>query len=220
MHASTYKLVNQWAWQTRDLLEIAILRHGEPEATSTKLISAARFSEWIDQYNSRGVSKSSYASTTSTDYAQGCRVIVSSNLLRSIQSAETLCINQQLLSDELYSEAGIPYAEWHWPELSPGVWAIIFRVLWFLGYSRNSETMAETRKRAAAAAKQLGDLASVHGSVLYVGHGIFNRFLAKELKKLGWDGPKSPGSEYWALSIYSNSTVVGERKDTHGDRAT
>lgn len=201
-------------------MEIAILRHGEPEATSNKLISAARFSEWVDQYNSRDILKSSYPSAICVEYAQGCRVIVSSNLLRSIQSAETLCTNQQLLSDELYSEAGIPYAEWHWPELSPGAWAIIFRLLWFLGYSRNSETMAETRKRATAAATQLGDLASIHGSVLYVGHGIFNRFLAKELRKLGWDGAKSPGSGYWALSIYSRSTVAGERKDTHGDRAT
>lgn len=35
-----------------------------------------------------------------------------------------------------------------------------------------------------------------------VGHGFLNYFVAKELQKQNWKGPRSPGKKYWAYSTY------------------
>lgn len=50
-------------------------------------------------------------------------------------------------------------------------------------------------------------LAKEYESVLFVGHGIFNRLLAKELKSLGWCGPSNPGSKYWSFGVYENQKI-------------
>jgi len=87
-------------------------------------------------------------------------------------------------------------------KLSPKFWAVFFRILWLLGYSRNSETYSEAKNRAVDAAKVLTELANEYEKVIFVGHGVFNRILAKELRKTGWAGPRNPGSKHWGFGIY------------------
>jgi hypothetical protein len=37
---------------------------------------------------------------------------------------------------------------------------------------------------------------------MFVGHGVYNRILANELRKAGWEGPKNPGSKHWSYGVY------------------
>jgi len=186
-------------------LEIALLRHGQPAAISKALVSASQFSEWIASYNNAGVAESSVPSIAALEYARTCGVLVSSNLLRSVQSAEFLCVDNCQVSDNLFTEAGMPYANWRTFKLPPKFWAAFFRVFWYLGYSKNSESYTAACNRAELAAQKLVALAQTHQSVMLVGHAIFNRLVARELRSLGWSGPKNPGTSYWDVSIYVKS---------------
>ena len=92
-------------------------------------------------------------------------------------------------------------------KLPPNYWAVIFRILWLLGYSKHSESYKEATLRASAAAAKLIELARQHGQMLFVGHGIFNRLVAKALRKQGWVGPKSPGYGYWSVAVYQRTAT-------------
>ena len=167
-------------------MEIALLRHGKPAVNSNSAVSASQFSEWISRYDNSGLAENSAPIKSSLEYAHACGVLACSSLLRSVQSAEILSASQHLTQDKLFFEAGMPYAEWNALKLPPKYWAVLFRVLWYFGYSKNSESYSDAKKRASLAAQKLIVLAETHRSVMLVGHGIFNRLIAKELKSLGW----------------------------------
>jgi len=174
-----------------------------PEPIPNSPTTASGFSEWIVQYNESGISKHSYPSAEISTYAKRCNAVFSSSLKRSIQSAELLSAECTLVVDPLFVEAGMPYAEWHFAKFAPKYWAVLFRILWYLGYSRNSESYRVARQRAVNAAHRLVEFAESHQSVLIVGHGIFNRLVAKELRALGWSGPRNPGSNYWGFGVFT-----------------
>lgn len=96
----------------------------------------------------------------------------------------------------------MPVANWQAIKLSPKIWALAFRILWLLGYSRNSESFKEAKSRASEAVDKLTEIAREYESVLFVGHGVFNRILSNELRRHGWLGPKNPGSNHWAFCVY------------------
>jgi len=78
----------------------------------------------------------------------------------------------------------------------------VYLTLTFLGYSANGETIKEAKCRAERGAELLENLAKKQGSVLLVGHGFLNRFIAKRLISNGWKGPSTPGRKYWAYGVY------------------
>ncbi len=189
-------------------MRITLLRHGKPVIPSLKKLSASAFYSWVLEYNASGLCASSKPATQTFNYAKECNVIVCSNLPRSIESAKALSSTEAFLSDAVFNEADLPVANWHLLKLSPGVWAVIFRVLWLLGYSRNVESFAQAKVRAIAAVKTLTEIANEYESVLLVGHGVYNRLLANELRRSGWSGPKNPGSVYWSHGTYQCEKVT------------
>ncbi|MES9903100.1 MAG: histidine phosphatase family protein [Sedimenticola sp.] len=187
----------------RKNVEIAILRHGMPKPIPENRIPASGFIDWINSYNASKLSDTSLPTKSALSYADDCKVIVSSSLQRSIDSAKALNAEKLVLSHKQFIEAGLPSANWQLLKMPPNTWAVIFRLLWLFGYSNNSESIKEVKQRVSLAADKLIHLAKEHQKVLFVGHGVFNRLLVKELKNRGWSGPKNPGSTYWSFEIYA-----------------
>ncbi|HEY9052529.1 MAG TPA: histidine phosphatase family protein [Gammaproteobacteria bacterium] len=183
-------------------MEIILLRHGKPVIPPLSKLSAYAFNNWVSLYNASGLCPSSIATNEAIDQALKCNAIVCSELPRSIQSAIALNIKDITLTHALFNEAGLPIANWNYPKLSPKTWAVIFRIFWILGYSRNSESFKEAKSRATQATNMLKELAIQHNRVLFVGHGVFNRLIANKLKAAGWTGPRNPGSKHWSFSVY------------------
>lgn len=184
-------------------MKIILLRHGKPEISALKKLSASAFGKWISDYNAAGLSAESKPTPAALACANRSHAIVCSSLQRSIDSANALGAKKIVLSDAVFNEAGLPSANWHLLKLPPTIWAVFFRVLWMFGYSRCSESINETQSRAINAIKVLVALAEKNEKVIFVGHGVFNRLLAKELKRSGWVGPRNPGSNYWDYGVYS-----------------
>jgi len=183
-------------------MKIFILRHGKPVTPSLAKLSASAFSEWVRKYNAAGLCPTSQPTKHAKKCADECNAVVCSALSRSIESAKALNNIGIVLSDPIFDEAGLPVANWQIMKLSPKIWAVAFRILWLLGYSRNSESFKEAKSRASEAVEKLTEIAQEYESVLFVGHGVYNRILSNELRQRGWSGPKNPGSSHWEFAVY------------------
>ena len=183
-------------------MRIVLLRHGKPDVPKLGGVSASKIGQCIDAYNAAGVRLEDKPSNGAIEIANSCNVVVCSDLPRSIESAQALGVSEINHIESVFREMGLPFASFPSPKLSPVIWAAIFRTLWFMGFSSNSESLREAKIRALHGAGRLREIAEADGSVLLVGHGFVNRFIAKELLSTGWKGPACPGKKYWEFGVY------------------
>lgn len=183
-------------------MKITLLRHGKPIMPVLKKLSASDFYKWVKEYNISRLCPTSKPTLQVINYAKGCNAIVCSELPRSIDSAKAINAEAIVLSSSIFNEAGMPVANWHTLKLSPKIWAPIFRVCWLFGFSNKSESFKEAKLRAKEAVKLLTEIASEYENVIFVGHGVFNRILANELRSSGWSGSKNPGTKHWSIGVY------------------
>ena len=182
------------------------MRHGKPSVAAIPRISAGEFSDWVDHYNASGVCPSLPPPQEFCSAVCQTPFTVCSDLLRSIESAKSMGIEPVLCLQAL-RELDMPYGLASRLRLKASTWMVIHRLLWWCGFSRNSESRREAKERAATAADTLIKLASMHQSILFIGHGWMNRYIAKELKKRDWQGPASPGRDYWQYGVYRLANV-------------
>ncbi len=181
-------------------MEIVLLRHGKPDFEFTRPVKARELGTLITSYNSCGIKGE--PPVNAVERARQCNAVVCSDLPRSIESANALGIETVHLSDSLFREAELPYSRFGLVPIPPQIWAVVFRMLWFFGFSANGESLATARKRAAVGARKLVEISRAQGSVLFIGHGFINRFIAKELLAHGWAGPTNPGKDFWEYGVY------------------
>ncbi len=187
-------------------VRIVLLRHGESSVAHQARISACEFAAWIDEYNQAGIGTSSSPAQATMDMAVTCRLKLCSNLRRSIESMQTLCPGADFVACKLFREWELPHGKWQWLKADTSLWSVIFRLLWFLGYSYKAESVRQAKRRAQQAARMLADRARENQSVLLVGHYFVNRRIAKELVRNGWVGPTHLKPGYWASSVYEKET--------------
>ena len=142
--------------------------------------------------------------------------IVCSDLPRSVQSAQALGADFICLSSALFREMNLPYFDRAPIRLPLKHWVILLRSLWFLGFSKNTESISNAKARAKLASERLIDLATEHHSVLLVGHGFLNHYIARELRENSWVGPRSPGKGYWEFATYSRDYPELEQREPTG----
>lgn len=188
-------------------MKIIVVRHGKVAPIATDWIPSDKLGHWIDTYNSHEIADNSRPSNELREIAQNSGAMVCSNLRRSIDSAAQLNEDRIILRSNLFSEAELPYANLGILKLSPKIWAVLFRLCWVLGYSNNTESRAQAQVRARDAASKLIQLAESHQDILFVGHGIFNRMIVKELLNSGWQGSRNPASTHWGYTVYEHSAL-------------
>lgn len=176
-------------------LQIVLVRHGKPQRNNAK-IRASQMQDWVQQYNSAALASETNPPAALMEIARHSEFIISSDLKRSRQSAQMLgdTVDQ---GHAIYREIDLPHLRFPSPRLSPATWVAVFRLLWLLGVSLQCESFRGAKKRAQFAANQLEQAAQQHHTVILVGHGLFNRFIAKALVKQNWHGTSHSGSRYW-----------------------
>ncbi len=185
-------------------MKIVLFRHGEPLDLAKEPISANDLGLWIAQYDSGSIKAESNPTKLALAIASESKLLISSDLRRSRDSADRLSTGQSVRQNALFKEAGLPYSNHKTLKLTPQIWIVVFRVLWYLGYAKGSESRTAVKVRAAIAAKELISLAREHQNIVLVGHGIFNRFIARELLRQDFKGPSKPSSKYWGYAVYES----------------
>ena len=185
-------------------MEITIIRHGRSTYVENNRMKSSAFKSWIDNYDLAGVLEEVDYPPVALTRISTARIVFSSHLSRSVESASLLNA-EGTVSDSLFREAELPHINRDIlkVKMPPGLWAVSLRVIWLLGYSKGCESYRSTKRRALQAADKLIESAESHQTVVLVGHGFFNRMIARELRKKGWSGRRWPGSKHWNCTSYS-----------------
>ncbi|VAW71483.1 hypothetical protein MNBD_GAMMA12-3808 [hydrothermal vent metagenome] len=187
-------------------MRIVLLRHGKPDFAAHGKLTAREIHQWVESYNSASLVAQSKPSKQAIEIANSCNTVVCSDLPRSIESAHVLGINKIDIIDSLFREVELPHSSFPSPKLPQSFWIVLFRVLCVFGYSSNGESLKVAKIRALEGVGRLVEIAKNDGAVLLVGHGFINRFIAKELLSSGWQGPNSPGRQFWEFGVYEYVT--------------
>jgi len=186
--------------------KIILMRHGEPKL-NLDLLKQQRFSskelgQLIKQYETSPLKPNNKPPIDATNIANTADHFFCSDLVRAIESTQRLAGDKKIIQNPCFRESDLPYFDGQHLKLSFMNWAIILRVLWFLGFSNNGEPIKQAKVRAKTSAAELVASTALHNTVLLLGHGIMNRLIAKELKSQGWQLSNKTGISYWSFMVF------------------
>lgn len=184
-------------------MRIVLVRHGRPEPVSPTRISGPAIGDWVRAYDAVGIIRSHAPPLPVLELARAANYFVASDLRRARESAAWLANSRGVNIDADLREAALPESLGTPLTLPTGVWIVIARLAWFLNWSDARESVAAARARAARMAGRLTTLAAEHECVMAVGHGMFNRFVAAELRRRGWRGPTALPGGYWGAAAFT-----------------
>ncbi|HEY0720425.1 MAG TPA: histidine phosphatase family protein, partial [Gammaproteobacteria bacterium] len=165
-------------------------------------LTAAELAKWIADYNDAALDRAHPPPTAAIQHAAEGAFVVCSTLRRSRESAHLLGVANIDACEAAFRELELPHACWRVVRLPVLTWAVLFRFMWLLGFSANGESVKAARERARYCAEQLAAWAEVHGTVLFVGHGSLNWFIARHLRRMGWSGLNRSPRNYWEFADY------------------
>ncbi|WP_110926277.1 histidine phosphatase family protein [Bacillus massiliglaciei] len=184
-------------------MEISLIRHGKSAFKDHHRVTGKEFADWVKHYNDHGVCEEEGYPPETLDKIRSANLILTSDLQRSVESASLLHQNSAAVSMPVFRETELPHPSVKGVKFNPAVWAFSLRCLWFMGYSRECESLFTARWRAQKAAQLLIELAEEHQAIALVGHGVFNRFIADELLKKGWTGKRKTSRKHWHCTTYA-----------------
>jgi broad specificity phosphatase PhoE len=181
--------------------KIILLRHGEVDIKNYKNIPANQFGKWVTEYDNSNIKPEFQSKDEVKNLLDEADVLICSNLKRSVQSIE-IFDKIPFETNDIFNEAQLPLSNWKLLKLNPKIWLIIFRLLWFFGYSQNSESFKEAKQRAKSAAERLVELSKQNKTVILVGHGLMNKLIQKELILQQWIESKKLQSKNWCYGVF------------------
>lgn len=184
-------------------IQVVLARHGRPVIDRGPVRGDA-FPGWLRAYDAAPVDPGHPPPAPLRALAREAGVLVASPLPRAQGSLALLDPRAPLLSD-LLREAPVPGRLGAGLRLWPDLWFALSRGAWLCGWSPQTESFAQARRRAASAAAQLAALAHEHGSVFAAGHGFMNTLIGVQLLRAGWRGPWRAGGAYWSRAVYRRS---------------
>lgn len=183
-------------------MTITLIRHGRPLADFSTKRRGHELGEWLRAYERVAVEEALPPPEAPRRVLKeaGARVrLFSSPTVRAWSSAALLAPGATVEALDEAREAPLPERVWCPLRVRPATLLVLARTAWFLGAAA-VERPAEVRGRARRVAARLVAAASEDrgGSVALVGHGYMNRFIASELRALGWRRVAMDGMGYWA----------------------
>lgn len=185
-------------------MEISLIRHGKSLLTENEKLTCLDFKKWVEKYDSYGVFEEQIYPPETIGKITNAKMVVSSDLRRSIESAKLLNNQIKIIPNPLFREKELPtFSKKLWNiKMRPNQWAVILTLLWICGFTNDCESYKFAKLRAKKASQQLIEYAEKYHSVVLVGHGFFNMLIAKELRKKGWKGKRKSGVKHWSCTTY------------------
>lgn len=181
---------------------ITLIRHGKPAIARPGWISSSDLSQFISHYQSARIASDSFPPENVKALVQTTKIILTSDLPRAMHSAQIFEPAISPISNPIFREIEFLLEFRLNLRLPFHVWIFLDTLLLSLGYSQYSQSQADNKKRIRKATELLEQKSHKTGSVVLIGHGITNLFIARELKKRGWRGPRMPKMEHWGCTTY------------------
>jgi broad specificity phosphatase PhoE len=180
--------------------QIILARHGRSSFNDRAPIAGHEFCAWVRRYDECGIDRNTLPPEALRALAASAACVLTSDLPRSIESGRALAGNAEVEPD--LREAGLPDRISIPIRLHPDICVILARLAWWMNLGACAETVAGVRARAGRVADRLDESARKHGTVLVVGHGMLNRFLATGLRERGWFGPRTLPRAHWSFARF------------------
>lgn len=183
-------------------MKITLVRHGWPAWNYRTPISGREFAAWRQGEATAPIDSSQRPSAALESLVGAASCVAASTLRRSLESARLLAPATAPLIDATFREAELPTTIRCGLRLRPELWGLLARAAWFCGWSSGVESIRAARARAAQAATLLATWAAERGTVVLVGHGLMNVFIANRLRAAGWSGPRLLPQRHWGNASY------------------
>jgi len=182
-------------------MKIILIRHAEVDIDKNTFTYASELKKWLEIYDHAEIKKALVSKDEILTLLNQSNTIFCSKLKRSLNSV-ALYGKSPHETDELFNEAGLPFANWGGVKLPLSLWAVVFRVMWLFGYEKNGESLKDAKVRAKKGADRLIEACDENGTVTLLGHGLMNRLIGKELVKRGWKPQDKMGSSNWGYGVF------------------
>jgi broad specificity phosphatase PhoE len=171
-----------------EIKTITLIRHGKPELSkkfsNMTIISGSQVQHFIEEYNSCDVSI-----TEKNDhllhYISNGNLFFSSNTKRAKVSFEKLGVYNYNTTD-LLNEAELPYGILNRVKMPLVICLVFLRVTWYLGITKNCESLSDFRKRINCAVHFIESYLHCVNNIVIMAHGFTNMNLYREFRKKGW----------------------------------
>jgi broad specificity phosphatase PhoE len=195
-------------------LRIVLARHGRPDLPPDfdRTICGRDIGRWYRRYDRLGIVPDVEPPAALRDAAATAGCVVASDARRALETAARLSGGDRVRVEPVLREVGFPESLDVPLRFSADAWVLIARATQVLGWCECDEPVAATRARAAIAAETLSHLAETHRTLVVIGHGWFNRYVARELRRRGWRGPRRLPVSYWSTATYERQHG-GDRDD-------
>lgn len=183
-------------------IEIVLARHGRSCVAANGWVSGRELGDLMRRYDEGGITRTIEPPPALRELGSRTPCVVTSDLQRGVESAAWLVGEREFSIHPELREACLPQSLGFAARVPPGLAIVLGWVGWWLNLCDVEETIAAARRRAGRAVDLLTTLAEQHGTVLAVGHGMFNRFMARHLRERGWRGPRLMPSSHWSSARY------------------
>jgi hypothetical protein len=185
------------------LKQIALVRHGEPDMVKTGKYNSDEAMQFVKCYDSVCIivpDQPFFELAASEDVK-----VFSSPINRALSTAQYLCGKEKDITtspDFREFESNMKNVRSK-KRLPIKLLNIASRAKWMLGIGNNEgvESFSEAKLRAERAAEKLAAAAEENPKVLLTAHGFLNRYIKKNLKKMGWKVVEDTGSNYFGTTI-------------------
>ncbi|MEO0455194.1 MAG: histidine phosphatase family protein [Cyanobacteria bacterium P01_A01_bin.114] len=188
-------------------MQIILIRHGQPQVSFPTWVSGPGFLQCVSAYQQSGLRSDAWPPDSAKRMMQHAQAVFTSDLPRAFQSARRLVPSGPIRRSSLFREpefdslsrftsnAPLPFF----------MWALRAQLRWRVAALSGAASYQVCQAHIQAATHYLIEQANQAGTVALVGHSITHRLIAKELRQLGWRGPRVPNSSYWGYSLYSST---------------
>jgi hypothetical protein len=187
---------------------IVLVRHGPVALQAPGLLSFQEFVDYCALYERSGIAPETKPPAHTIALFRNAAKVFASTAVRARQSVGVLGVEEAVFDPCFCEEPNIP------PALA-GRWPLTF---WFAAsrgrgafYPTEAEARQAMRRRARTAA-QILDAAAQQGTAALVGHGWFNRAIARALAEDGWRRVgRSPAPSFgrvagpWGCAMFARS---------------
>ncbi|KPQ37319.1 MAG: Fructose-2,6-bisphosphatase [Phormidesmis priestleyi Ana] len=181
---------------------ITLIRHGPPVVSLSQRVPGNQFRRFVERYDAARIAQRALPPLAVQQVVAEANVVFASNRPRAMHTAELLGVRMPPVVNSEFREIEFPVDFPSQLRFSALTWSAIALLLWRMGYTSRSESLALSRARAKAAADLLEGQSRNAESVVLVAHGGINRLIAKELRKRGWRGRRLPRSQHWGCTTY------------------
>jgi len=182
-------------------MKIILVRHAKVLVPETKPLYASEIKAGIEVYDHAPIDTAIPNRSELVALAEESAYLVCSGLSRSVASLALLGYTPDM-QDAVFNELAVPSVDWKGVKLPPQGWLVLFRVASLFGYRGGGESLSDAKARAILAVDRLTE-AKVEGqNTMLIGHGLMNRFIAKELKRRGWRETKTLGRANGSYGIF------------------